>query len=107
MAFSVLVFVTKEYIKTEEFHKIINHAVKKNKEILTVFLEDVDLDAWGHMQLDSSQYLNINQKDFQKKLLEASIFKNMEVAKAQKAFQKKSTTLAIGTPIIAGILIFN
>ena len=106
MAFSVIVFVTNDFVKTKEFHNIINHAVKKNKEILTIYLEEVELDAWGHMQLDSLQYLNVSQNDFDSKLLEASIFKDMKVTDAQKRFQRRTTITAITTPILAGILAF-
>ena len=106
MAFSVIVFVTNDFVKTKEFHDIINHAVKKNKEILTIYLEEVELDAWGHMQLDSLQYLNVSQNDFDSKLLEASIFKDMKVTDAQKRFQRRTTITAITTPIVSGILIF-
>ena len=106
MAFSIIVFVTNDFVKTKEFHNIINHAVKKNKEILTIYLEEVELDAWGHMQLDSLQYLNVNQNDFNSKLLEASIFKDMKVTDAQKRFQRRTTITAIATPILAGVLVF-
>ena len=106
MAFSIIVFVTNDFVKTKEFHDIINHAVKKNKEILTIYLEEVELDAWGHMQLDALQYLNINQKDFDSKLLEASIFKDMKVTDAQKKFQRRTTITAVATPILAGVLVF-
>ena len=106
MAFSIIVFVTNDFVKTKEFHDIINHAIKKNKEILTIYLEEVELDAWGHMQLDSLQYLNVSQNDFDSKLLEASIFKDMKVTDAQKRFQRRTTITAIATPIIAGILVF-
>lgn len=106
MAFSIIVFVTNDFVKTKEFHDIINHAVKKNKEILTIYLEEVELDAWGHMQLDSLQYLNVCQNDFDSKLLEASIFKDMKVTDAQKRFQRRTTITAITTPILAGILVF-
>ena len=106
MAFSIIVFVTNDFVKTKEFHDIINHAVKKNKEILTIYLEEVELDAWGHMQLDSLQYLNVSQNDFDSKLLEASIFKDMKVTDAQKRFQRRTTITAITTPILAGALVF-
>lgn len=106
MAFSIIVFVTNDYVKTKEFHDIINHAVKKNKEILTIYLEEVELDAWGHMQLDSLQYLNVSQNDFDSKLLEASIFQDMKVTDAQKRFQRRTTITAIATPILAGVLVF-
>lgn len=106
MAFSIIVFVTNDFVKAKEFHDIINHAVKKNKEILTIYLEEVELDAWGHMQLDSLQYLNVSQNDFDSKLLEASIFKDMKVTDAQKRFQRRTTFSAIAIPIISAILVF-
>lgn len=105
-AYSLIVFITKDFINTKEFHDVVNEATKENKQILTIFLEDVELDSWAHMQLDSAQYLNINNKDFNKKLLEASIFKDMKVTDKQKAFQRKSSMFAIGTPIVSAILIF-
>ncbi len=109
-SFAVLVFLDKDNFHNENFRKVIDQAVKCNKNILTVYLEDVELDSWGHMQLDSAQALfreNFkSEEDFFNKLSEAAVFQNMSVTKEQKQFQKVRGISMVAIPIVAIALIF-
>lgn len=109
-SFAVLIFLDKDNYYDENFRKVIDQAVKCNKNILTVYLDDIELDSWGHMQLDSAQALF--RKEFESeegffgKLSEAAIFQNMSVTKEQKHFQKVRGTSMVAIPIVAIALIF-
>ena len=48
-AHAVLFFVTQKFFDSDEFRKTVDEAVKHNKNILTIFLEDFSMDSWGHM----------------------------------------------------------
>ena len=109
-SFAVLVFLDKDSFYDEGFRKTIDQAVRCNKNILTVYLEDIELDSWGHMQLDSAQALFKkgfeSEEAFNKKLSEAAIFQNMSVTKEQKQFQKVRGISMVTIPIVAITLIF-
>jgi len=87
-AHAVLLFVSKERYKNTEFKDTVDYAVKNNKNILVIYLDDVETDAWGHMQLDSAQALFFKkfetEEAFIEKLKEAEIFRKMEVTPQQK-----------------------
>lgn len=109
-AHAVLLFVTQEHLENADFRKTVDEAVRCNKNILTIYLEEVQMDPWGHMQLDSAQALYINSftdnEAFIAKLKEAEIFSNMQVTEQQKRFKRNTTLTAIFTPLIAATLIF-
>ena len=127
-SFAVLVFLDKDHFADANFRKVIDQAVKSNKNILTVYLDDVELDSWGHMQLDSAQALFKQsfmvggksdeiarlsgealfeaEEAFNQKLSEAAIFQNMSVTKEQKQFQKVRGISLVAIPVLALALIF-
>lgn len=109
-AHAVMLFVTRDCIQSEDFHRVVNRAVQSGKNILTVYLEDVALDSWGHMQLDSAQALfrhQLSDEEFARKLTEAAIFRNMAVTKQQKQFQKRRGFSLVAIPILAAALLFT
>ena len=109
-AHAVMLFVTKACIGDADFHQVVNRAVQSGKNILTVYLEDVVLDNWGHMQLDSAQALfryQLDSEEFDRKLTEAAIFRNMAVTRQQKQFQKRRGFSLVAVPILAAILLFT
>ena len=109
-AHAVMLFVTQECTQDENFHQVVNRAVQSGKNILTVYLEDVALDSWGHMQLDSAQALfrhQLSDEEFARKLTEAEVFRNMAVTKQQKQFQKRRGFSLVAVPILAAILLFT
>lgn len=109
-AHAVMLFVTQKCTRDEDFHQVVNHAVQYEKNILTVYLEDVALDNWGHMQLDSAQALfchKLSQEEFARKLAEAEIFRDMAVTKQQKQLQKRRGFSLVAVPVIAAIFLFT
>ncbi len=109
-AHAVMLFVTRDCIQSEDFHRVVNRAVQSGKNILTVYLEDVILDNWSHMQLDSAQALfchQLSDEEFARKLTEAAIFRNMAVTKQQKQFQKRRGFSLVAIPVLAAILLFT
>ena len=108
-AHAVMLFVTKASTDDPDFHQVVNRAVQCGKNILTVYLEDVALDNWGHMQLDSAQALfryQLDSEEFERKLTEAAIFRDMAVTKQQKQFQKRRGFSLVAVPIFAAVVLF-
>lgn len=105
-SFGVLVFLTNKYSKTKEFHEIIDNAVKNSKNILCVYLEDVDENPWISMQLSSQQSLKTKEfdEDFIHKLKGSFIFKNMKVTSTQMKFQR-NRTLKLAIVLAAVVLV--
>ena len=109
-AHAVMLFVTKTCTDDPDFHQVVNRAVQSGKNILTVYLEDVPLDNWGHMQLDSAQALfrwQLSEEEFARKLGEAVVFRNMAVTKQQKQFQKRRGFSLVAIPVLAAVLLFT
>ena len=109
-AHAVFLFVTQDYLQDENFRRVVDEAVRCNKNILTIYLEDVKLDSWGHMQLDSAQALFVekfeNKEAFISRLKEAEIFSKMQVTRQQKMFKRNTTLTAVFTPLIAAAIVF-
>lgn len=109
-ACAVILFVTQKFFDNADFRKIVDEAVKHNKNILTVYLEDIKLDSWGHMQLDSAQAMFVkdfsSEEEFDSRLKESAIFRDMKVTPQQKRFKRNTSLAAVFIPIAAAILIF-
>lgn len=110
-AHAVLVFVSQKHFRSDEFHKVVNQAVKCNKNILTVYLEDLEMDAWGHMQLDSAQAFFVNEYANEEmifaKLCESQIFRDMQVTTQQKRFKRNTSISAVLITLVSAALIFG
>ncbi len=109
-ACAVILFVTQKFFDNVDFRKIVDEAVKQNKNILTIYLEDISMDSWGHMQLDSAQAMFLknfsSEEDFNTRLKESAIFRDMKVTPQQKRFKRNTSLVAVFIPIAAAILIF-
>ena len=109
-AHAVLLFVSQTHSKNADFRKTVDEAVRCNKNILTIYLEDVQMDSWGHMQLDSAQALFIgrfpDEEAFTARLKEAEIFRNMQVTEQQKRFKRNTTLTAVLTPLTVAAIVF-
>lgn len=108
-AHAVMLFLTHDCVNDDDFHRVVNRAVQSGKNILTVYLDDVTLDSWGHMQLDSAYALfrsKMTDEDFVKKLSESEIFRDMAVTRQQKQFQKRRGFSLVAIPVLAAALIF-
>lgn len=107
-SFNVLAFVTKEYAKSDEFRSIIDNAVSFNKNILCVYLEDVEETPWMKMQLSSQQSLRTDNFDevFTDKLKASFIFKDMKVTPIQKKLQRNKAIAFVTVPIVLALALF-
>lgn len=109
-SFALLLFVTNEYANSEMFHNIVDDAVKLNKNILCIYLEDVKKTPWMKMQLSSQQALLATSidDDFINKLKSAFIFKDMKVTETQKKFQRnRAIALTIMVIVAATVAFFT
>lgn len=107
-AFGMLLFVNKAYASSDDFHAIVNEAVNCGKNILCVYLEKFEKDAWMQLQLGSQQALSTQALDesFALKLKEAFIFKDMKVTVVQKKFQRNKAISFVTVPILAALILF-
>lgn len=110
-SFGVLLFVSKDNYYSPDFRSIVDAAIHCNKNILTIYLEDIGkLDSWGMMQLNSAyslmKYSFNKSNEYIKKVKEAAIFRDMAVTPEQKKFQKTRGITFVTAPILAAIIIF-
>ena len=106
---AVLLFLTKDYARDDKLRKTVEAAVRNDKPILTVYLEDVDLDAGLSMQLESQQALFRSRyksdEEFTEELKKAAIFDKIEVTEQQKKKQKSRSVIAIAAAVIAVLVL--
>lgn len=109
-SFGVLLFITKQIIKKDSFRKVLTQAIRFNKQILCVYLEDVKLDAVLSMQTEAQQAMFINRyKDinsFYDDFKNAEIFNHMSLSPRQLSSQKKRSFMSIGALVLAALLLF-
>ena len=102
---AVLLFLTKDYARDDKLRKTVEAAVRNDKPILTVYLENVDLDSGLSMQLESQQALFVSyyesEEEFVEALKKAAIFDKIEVTEQQKKKQKSRSVIAIAAAVIA------
>ena len=103
-ASAVLLFLTKGYAKDIRLRDTLTAAVRHNKPVLCVYLEDVELDAAMSMQTEAQQALYVGKyksdEEFVKELKKASIFDKIELSGQQKKQQKVRTLLAVAAAVI-------
>ena len=84
---AVLLFLTKDYAKDKKLRDTVAAAVKCNKPVLCVYLEDVELDAALSMQTEAQQALFVSgygsDEEFVKELKKAAIFDSLEASEEQ------------------------
>ena len=101
---AVLLFLTKDYAKDKKLRDTLSAAVKYNKHVLCIYLEDVELDAAMSMQTEAQQALFVNKykddEEFVKELKKAAIFDNIQMSEQQKKQQKRRTLLAVAAVVI-------
>ena len=106
---AVLLFLTKDYARDDRLRKTVEAAVRNDKPILTVYLENVDLDAGLSMQLESQQALFRSKfksdEEFAEELKKAAIFDKIEVTEQQKKKQKGRSIIAIAAAVIAVLVL--
>ena len=107
---AVLFFLTKNYVKEKKLRDTLAAAVKHNKAILCVYLEDVELDAALSMQTESQQALYVSRyksdEEFISELKKAAIFDKSLISGQQEGSKKKRSLMAAAAAVIAAILLF-
>ena len=107
---AVLFFLTKDYVKEKKLRDTLAAAVKHNKAILCVYLEDVELDAALSMQTESQQALYVSRyksdEEFISELKRAAIFDKSLISGQQEGSKKKRSLMAAAAAVIAAILLF-
>lgn len=113
-ASAALAFLTKDYAKDSKLRETVAAAVKYNKPMLCVYVEDVELDATLSMQTEAQQALFVSKYDsddaFIEELRKAAIFDNIQVSDQQKKKQKGRTIAAIAVAaavLVAAIVIIR
>ena len=90
---AVLLFLTKDYVKDRKLRDTLAAAVRCNKPLLCVHLEDVELDAALSMQTEAQQALFVSKyagdEEFLGDFRKAAIFGNVQVSEQQKSARKK------------------
>ena len=109
-AYGVLLFITKNLLKDNNFRKVVEYAIKGNKNILCVYLEDVELDSSLKMQLNSSQALFKKKYADNIELITAMkssvIFNDMKITDGQKKAQRRRAITLIVIPIVVALILF-
>lgn len=107
---AVLLFVSEDFLLDESFERIVNCAVRNNKNILTVFDSKGKLDRWAHMQLDCAQALFASdypdREAFVEKLKGSEIFRTMRVTRQQKRVQRRRAFIAVAAPLLSAAIAF-
>ena len=106
---ALLLFLTKDYAKESKLRDAVAAAVRNDKPILSVYLEDVELDAGLSMQLESQQALFRNKYGSDEEFIEAlgksAIFGRIEVSEQQKGRQKSRSIIAIAAALVAVLVL--
>lgn len=101
---AVLLFLTKDFAKGKKLKATLAAAVKHNKAVLCVYLEDVELDAVLSMQTEAQQALYVSKyksdDEFVAELKKAAIFNNIRVSEQQKKQQKSRALAAVAAVVI-------
>lgn len=108
-ACAILLFVDQQSFNSKEFKEIVDNAVKFEKNILCVYLEDVIKTPWSIMQLDSQQAIfkqNVSDEELVEKLKQAEIFKDMKITDSQKKYLRNRAISFTMIPIIVAVLAF-
>ena len=109
-AAAVLLFLTKDYAKDKKLRDTLEAAVKYNKPILCVYLEDFEPDAALSMQTGAQQALFVSRyksdEEFISELKRAAIFDKSLISVRQEGSKKKRSLMAAAAAVIAAVLLF-
>ena len=109
-AYGVLFFITDELLRNKSFRKIVETAVKYEKNILCIYPEDLPLESSLAMQLNSQQAIfrskYQDKKDYLEEVLKAQIFHDMKITTEQKKSQRNRALLLSAAALMALLLLF-
>ncbi len=110
-AAAVLLFVSDAMMNDRSLNEEVSYASLKNKEIISVFLEDCQLTPGLSMMLGQTQGVlkyRISEEEFRKSLLNSPLLNDLQITAEQKKAARKQTTLAglaIGALVLIGLFI--
>ena len=109
-AYACLVFISNESISDEKTRRSIEYAVKYNKKVLCVYLNQVSLSPGLELRLNALQSIDrstfVDGQAFYEKLKSAEIFSNMQITAAQKRHAKRRALASVLIPVVAAVIIF-
>ena len=109
-AYACLVFISNDSISDEKTRRSIEYAVKYNKKILCVYLDQVSLSPGLELRLNALQSIDrrnfTDDQAFFEKLKSAEIFADMQITPAQKRYAKRRALASVLLPITAAGAIF-
>ena len=109
-AFSCVLFISNSSFQDKRVRNCIEHAVKHNKKILSIYLEPTPLSPGLELLLNSMQSMNIgdfaDDEVFFEKLKSAQVFSSVKITPAQKRFAKRRALASVFVPIASAVTIF-
>ena len=109
-AYACVIFISKHAVHDEKVRHCIEYAVKHNKKILCIFLDQVSLSPALELLLNSLQSIDKSsfgdEAAFLEKLISAEVFSNVSITKAQKRFAKRRALASVFIPIASAVVIF-
>lgn len=109
-AFSCVLFITNNSFQDKKVRNCIEHAVKHNKKILSIYLEPTPLSPGLELLLNSMQSMDKGGFDddeaFFEKLKSAQIFSSIKITPAQKRFAKRRALASVFVPVASAVVIF-
>ena len=112
-AHALMVFLTQAFADDSRFGEMIELAVRHNKPMLIVYLEDVELTPVLTMQTDAQQSLFVkrfdNDEDIVEELKKAAVFDNIQVSPEQKKQQRRRmlVPLAAAAVVVAAAVMLK
>ena len=106
---AVMLFLTKEYVRDEKLRRTVESAIKHDKPILSIYLEEVELDPGLSMQIESQQAMFVSRyksdDEFVDDLKKAAVFDKVEVTERQKNKQKRRVFIAVAAALAAVLVL--
>lgn len=104
---AVILFLSKNNLDDKKLLEEVNYASRINKDIVSIWLEDVELTPGLSMMLGQTQGImknKMSQEDFNEKLFNSAVLNNLQVSEQQKGAAKKQSLVTMAS--IAAIALF-
>lgn len=101
---AVLLFLSEKMMQDEKIRDLVSFASNQAKTIISIFLEETKLTPGMSMMLGQTQGVlkyQMDEKQFEEKLFESPILRDLQISEQQKTASKKAGLF----PIVAGALL--
>ena len=109
-AYGVLFLISKNLVKEEKFQKTLEYAIAINKNIVSVYLEDVEMAPSLMLQVDLRKFFFADRfkdnAELANHLKKESIFTNMEVTKQQVQGKRNRIIMIAAAAVVALFVLF-